>query len=540
MGAFGQYSKINPVLISFKEDEWKNILEKKRAERQPFQAGDQEIAIGQLAARLLGIRGDEDEYYNELFELSRKSFIYVLDAASMNKEIAPEQFQAIQSVLLINQNESLSVNRFVAFLEGKQLIPVHENSAVNRHIRECLIHTLQEFAKHHNDGLKHPDFRRVIVDLIKWMRNHMEPALRDMQDDRMPAFLWYGDGNKSEGYFLYYLTLFGFDVLIFHPGGKDLLKELELDPEHNLMIVHEHSINKEPRAFPKGKSVRKATVAYQASREIERILHTDETPIFKPWQYRSYQPHSITLKTTYDELFLVSREKAFIRPNFSIEGNKVHIPSIFAKISGISENKREYWDRLEEMKEGELTLFIRYFPLTANVGANHQYHYHHALNADGMLDPEKMMKSVWWKLGQLPLGVQQGVASAISRVCGHPKLLAEGSESLSDIQLYLFTQLTVLPASVVALLVKFDYPQSVPRIVMYNSGSGSGITRPDAALLLLLNEIGIDLILYNPSGLRDLEMYIDEQYYDVHLMEHVEFDCEYKEPKIPIWRRFFK
>ncbi|MFJ7977210.1 YceG family protein [Peribacillus sp. JNUCC 23] len=537
MGAFGQYAKINPVLIDFTEDEWKQLIEKKRSERDNHQSGEPFISLGQVAARFLGIPRDEDDYYLTLFTLSQNPHVYVWNDR-LNKENDPEKFQALQEVLQINQSEQLSVNRFIAFLEGRQLIPSHEDPSIHRHIRESFNKTLSRFVEQHDSGFKHPDFRRVISDLIKWLWNHVDEILSKLDGEEVPVVLWYGDATKSELYFLSFILHLGLDLLIFHPLGSDIFKEL--DPERKQMIVQDFQVKKEPRSFPTQRPVRKATVAYQASKEIERILHTEETPIFKPWQYRSHYPVSITLKTTYDELFLMSRERAFIRPNFYIEGNEVHVPSLFAKVSGVTTNRSEYWGKIEELKGGELSLFIRYFPFTNSINGNYLYHYQHALLDNGVLDPKKMINSVWWKLKQLPLGVQEALAAGISRVCANPKLLLEHHETIADLKLYLFTQLTVLPESIVSLLLKFDYPQFVPRIILYNSGSGNGLARSDAALLLLLNELGFDIILLNPSGLRDIEQYMDEQYYDVHLMDQFEFNYEYKEPKIPIWRRFFK
>ena len=537
LGAFGQYAKINPILIEFKDEEWKQLIEKNRSDRDSHQSDGQNITFGQIAARFLGIPRDEDEYYSTLFQLSQKANVEVWNG-SLSKEIAPQRFQALQNVLQINQGDELSVNRFVAFLEGGQLIPSHEDASIHRHIRESLIAVLNAFKDRHSAGLKSPEFRRVITDLVKWMWNHIDGILSEMGDGPVPCILWYGEATESERYLLYFVTTLGLDVLIFHPGGLDIMKDF--DQDGSWMIVQEYPQKQEPRPFPTSMPVRKATVAYQASKEIERILHTEETPILKAWQYRSHIPVSITLKTTYDELFLMSREKAFIRPNFKVEGNEVHIPSLFAKVAGVPANRREYWDKIDVLKENGESLFIRYFPFTNPVRANHKYHYDYALGPNGTLDPVKMTESVWWQLKQLPNGVQLAIASAISRVCARPKLLPENRESENDVRLYLFTQLTVIPKSVITLFLKFDYPQEVPRLVIYNSGSGGGITRSDAALLLLLNELGLDIILFNPSGLKDLELFIDERYYDIHLMDQFEFDYEYQERKVPIWRRLFK
>ena len=41
--------------------------------------------------------------------------------------------------------------------------------------------------------------------------------------------------------------------------------------------------------------------------------------------------------------------------------------------------------------------------------------------------------------------------------------------------------------------------------------------RSDAALLLLLNHFGIDIIIYNPAGHNDIENYLDRRCYLIHI-----------------------
>lgn len=52
---------------------------------------------------------------------------------------------------------------------------------------------------------------------------------------KMPAVIWYGEANKSQLYFLYYVMLIGCDVVLFHPEGKDQFREL--DPEEKLTLL---------------------------------------------------------------------------------------------------------------------------------------------------------------------------------------------------------------------------------------------------------------------------------------------------------------
>ena len=101
--------------------------------------------------------------------------------------------------------------------------------------------------------------------------------------------------------FLYYLMLVGCDVLLFHPEGKDEFRQL--DPEQKLSFVFTYPDTSALEPFPTEKPQRKATVAYRSAKELDTVLHNEDSLMYKPWQFREHTPASVTLKTTYDELF---------------------------------------------------------------------------------------------------------------------------------------------------------------------------------------------------------------------------------------------
>ncbi|MGG1688206.1 YceG family protein [Pseudalkalibacillus sp. NRS-1564] len=512
------------------------LLFKPFPERTPYENGN-ELLITQIVGRFLGSYYDENEYFLQLHELSNSNYFHVL-SEELNKVISPERLQAIQSIHSINQKENgLSANRFVAFLEGAKLIPSHKNPALHRHLRKSLISILELFEKQHNGGFSHPEFRRVLVDLMKWTWNHLDPWLEGAEFEiKMPGIVWYGEASTSQQYFLLYLVQLGCDVLYFHPEGVDSFDEL--DPDGELMEKRNLPTTVALEPFPIEKPERRSTVAYRATKEMDTVLHHEGSQLFKPWQLRNYSPKSVTLKTTYDELFLIAMEKAFIRPNFKVEDGTVHIPSLFAKIMGVSENKKEYWNRLQDISEAKSTTMIRQFPFTQETRANQKFHYQHTMNREGMLDPELMMQGNWWQYKHLPNETQKAIGQAISRMCANPKLLPEGNETEEDIKLYLFSQTTKIPEEFVHLMQTFDYSQEVPKVVLYNTEMNGTLSRSDAAVLHLLNEFGIDIILYNPPGHQCIERYLDSNQFDTHWLEEMAFRQDFKEPSV--FRKLFK
>lgn len=524
------YNKIQSHALSLTAENWLETLKQPICDRPQF-ANDQGVLhTGQVIARILGISHDEDEYYNRLFDLvhAEKAGLVLISESALDKSIDNQQFQAIQKVLNINREQNLSINRFVAFLDGEQLLLKSSNSSLHRKAREAMIDVLHYFSSQEQEGLQHQEFRRVLVDIIKWSNNHIGDLWNFVNPEKaLPKFLWYGDFNKSHQYFLYYLLKLGCDIVSFSPSGSDWLNGVE--PK---AYVFQYQAIKEPEPFPEEKSRRSATVAYRASREIESILNHEGSGLYKPWQLRDYTPLSVTLKTTYDELFLLIKEKAMIRPNFEVKDGQVNIPSIFAKIQGVSRNRKEYWDRLQSLTDFDQTLFIKRFPFTNNVNNDFRFHYRSALDQSGLLDPQKMISSHYWRYQHLPTGLQNGIATAIRNICVRPYLKPFNHEGIEELRTYLFTQGMQIPASVLQLLQKFDYSQDVPKLVLYNNELNGTMTRTDAALLLLLNQFGIDIVLYNPPGHNDLENFIDEGVYDVHWLEDVVFEQELKEPSI--------
>ncbi|WP_026694415.1 YceG family protein [Peribacillus kribbensis] len=523
---------LSSQLAELNQGDWTGILKTPVTAREAVAAGDQSH-YKQVAGVFLGVHPDKDEYLEFLYDLAHDpSLQIVLLSEQLDKQIETERFQAIQRILLILQNEKLSMNRFIAFMEGERLIPSFQDGEKSRKIREVFRQVVELFSESHPDGLQDHDFRRVAVDLVKWMWNHAGVWM-EQGDYRSsaPKILWYGEASKSEAYFLYFLILLEFDVLIFNPAGKNDLEAV--DQAKMVPVLQLGAGVPGLDTFPASRPVRRATVAFKASQEMDRVLHGDDSMLYKPWQFRNYAPSALTLKTTYDELFLLIKERAFIRPNFEVRNERVYIPNIFAKVSGITRNRREYWDRVEGLSEYDLALTIRSYPFSREVRANNIFHYQNALGSDGALDPEKMIEASWWRHKQLPSGLQQGIAHAISRYSGQPRLKQLPHEDHHTLQLYLFNQAMDIPLDAIRLLQKFDYSQEVPRIVIFKSGqNGSNMTRSDAALLLLLNEIGIDIVILNPTGQNDIEMYIDEEFYDTHWLDEVSFEQELREPSI--------
>lgn len=520
---------IHPLPVT--SDNWLELLTTSASERPSYKKDCAVLHIGQVNANFIGIPHDEVEYYNQLHEYVHSNGLILLSDVLLNNSMDHAHIKSNQKITEINDKQHFSIKQFVALLNQDNLLPKSENFLINRQIKEAAIKMIELYLRNEKGGLVSKEFISVLNDVIGWTFCHLNHHFKKADPEKgMPAFLWFGNYRKSHQYLLYFLIELGCDLVTFTPAGNDVLAITGL--ERLKTFVHVFPETGVPKSFPSEKSMQTTTVAYRASKEIEKILNYEGTIFYKPWQLRDYVPKAITLKTTHDELFIVAREKAMIRPYFELENRTVKIPALFAKINGVTSNRREYWNRLHGIILQENTYLVKSLPFSPGTNKDFRFHYRKSLDIDGMLDPNKMAGAHYWKYNHLPSGLQKGLASAIRNICAVPKLKPRNSEKEDDVKVYLFNQAMQVPEFILKMLQKFDYSQNVPKLIIFNNQLNGSLTRPDAALLLLLNQLGFDLVIYNPAGHSDIEKYIDKNSFVSHWLEDVVFEQELKEPSV--------
>lgn len=494
------------------------------------------LTYPQLVCQYVGVSLDDDEYFTILHtQVNDSNGKLMILSDALNKHIPAEKLSALNKLF----QKGLSPNRMVAFLEGHSLLPRLSDPSLNRRIRTVLIDILKTLQSTYSEGTLHHEYRRITTDLVKWIFNHVEPALEKVDfETGLPGYLWYGSATPSEKWFLTYLANFGFHLVIFNPCDETWPKQmLEIDEEHSYKFPKVASV---PKPLPEEMPKIAGTVAFKATQEINEIMHHENSGLYKPFQFKSYSTNSIRLKTTEDEAFLLAKERAMVRPHFDVTNGVVTIPVVFAKLMGIDRNRKRFWNNVHSLTERDDTHLIRQFPFTKEQKTNQLFHYRDALGANGLLDPEKMRNANWWTFEKLPVGTQTVIGETIAKHVENPILLRQGHESIEDLQLYAFAQSMILPDFIIRLLQTFDYPQYVPTIFLYNEENGPELSRSDANALCMMHLLGLDIIHVNPKGHQDIEKWIQEGTFDLHWMDDRSFDEPFKEPSVvqKIFKRF--
>lgn len=510
--------------------DWLQAFQESPKMRSQYESTEKNVCFSRIAVRVLGVPIEEDDYFNSLFTLAQQQNIHIL-SEELNKHIEQNDFQALQNILAQHQQspKGLSINRLIAMMYGHQLIPKHDDATMNRHLQLATIRVVERFRDQQSLGLLANDFRRFLIDMVKWLKNHWIQWTKTMKPtDDFPKVVWYGETTISQRYFLLLLMELGCDVLIFHPAAVD--EFAEVDPTNIFSITHAYTNKTTLQPFPDKLRDRQATVGYRSSQHFEQLMHDQQSGVFRPWQFKDYMPRSLTLRMTYDDIFIYANEKAMVRPKFEVIGHEVVIPVIFAKISGVSSQREDYWRNMHKLQASPQTVFVQEFPYAKTSKANYHFHYKHCL-VDGELSEERIVQSDWWQYGELTLELQQAIAHTIKSSCEQPMLKLQPNENFYDLQLFLFKQMTMMPKEILRLLQSFDYSQEVPKLILYQGPQQPALSREDIALLAFLNRFGLDIIFYNPTGKLDLEKHLNEDTFDVHRLEHMVFDLQYEEPK---------
>lgn len=301
------------------------------------------------------------------------------------------------------------------------------------------------------------------------------------------------------------------------------------------------------------------TDAYKADSEIREKIYSEDSFCYKPWQFSDYEVAACTLKTTYEEISIWSRQQAMFRPGFKAEDGKVFVPNLFAKISGVHSSIKQYRKEMKVLKKQANTLFFYYFPLfRVRPSRLTNRSYYSVLDASGHIDKTKLIGSQFWKYRYLRSSLQNSIAERIIDFCNLTKFknfdawnnmarnnimdgitsflktfdinlnLSQNNNGLDAAKIKVFNILNEIEDPFCNLLMKFDYSADVPKIIVYNNGSKySKITFADAVKLLFMSSMGVDVIIYNPAGYNDIEDYIREEHYDIHRLEEIAFNLPY-------------
>lgn len=510
----------------------KSIFERVK-DRKGFSSNETKVIIPRYFLRVIGIEDKESGYFNYLLDLKksleRHPNLFLLFEEGMAHTIPSDQMKRLNMFWAeVLFNGEVSAKTIVDKLYSEGMLIDFPNENTSKQIKGNLQGLLEYYFSIHHFKVEPNELKQLIYYLVFWTNTYVENLFMNFDfTDINPKVVFYGDISKEEIYFLIYLASLGCDVIYFNPEKEYFFEEI--DKGFSIKVEFPRKINMQP--FPKKRIVeRVSTVALGASEEINSMLSSGEIAFYRPWSLIDHKTQSVTLKTTYPEIAILSKEPTVVRPGWKVEDDTVFIPNLFAKISGVHADQKQYWREFNTLADESNALFFKSLPITNPLQRDSRNAYVESLSfldETGMVSEEKLLKSKKWPYQKVNRSIQKRIAHEIAEICNKPEIQSSTSIPRDTLRGIMIMLLFEVEESYIKLLQNFDFSKNVPRIVIFNDGN-QNFNFEEALVLQLMNRLGVDIFLFNPSGQNDIEHYLPTTLYDTHMLENMVFDLEYK------------
>lgn len=361
--------------------------------------------------------------------------------------------------------------------------------------------------------------------LVTWLYRCTQARKYAVKYEDIPVILYYGDISQSELYFLNFMSKCGFDVVYITPNRSmlDMTVDKNIDDRMQIFQLPE---SKESGSYPdKPIKMKMATAAYSAERELDTMLYGGDAGIYRSFQFPNSQ--SLTLRTTYEEIGILWKEEARFRTGFSTSGNLVIVPNVFAKISGVKDrNAGEYWEEVRSRLTPETLIYVKKQGQASDGLLDLSVYRSYYRN--GEIDIEKLKASTLNKYSYLPDRLQDMLFYKMQEAVSSGFLKLEGDSLMCGVMHYGLN----LDKDFLRLIQHFDFTRQIPKLVVVDAVEET-FTPEECIRIVLCNMIGFDILIYTPTGYKNLETFIKGDAFEEHIMNEFMYNMEVPKLKIP-------
>ena len=375
------------------------------------------------------------------------------------------------------------------------------------------------------------------VYVLCWLKRYQAGLFAGYHEPEVSCFIYMGGcSDANQAMFLKLLARLPVDVLILCPNQEHAccLK----DP---LLYEIHHPQSLELKAFPQEQTdVVIGTAAYHAERELDTLMYQD-SGMYREKQYE--KAHTVILQTMYEEIGILWNEEVKYRPSFSTIEDEVHIPVIFAKVSGVKDGLvQQYWRFIKELVT-EDTFVIKSAPFIDHAAANPMRAYAAEFFKNGRLLKAKIKAHASYPYSFLREEIQDYILDKLDLLI-QQKVIRGTFENGTEYTI--IATVLHLPKEILRLIQKFDFTKKNPKLI-YIHTTEQMISLEDAILTAFLNRIGFDVVFFVPTGYQNVEKHFNRKLMEEHQIGEYVYDLRVPNldspmfrPKIP-WRdKLFK
>lgn len=421
---------------------------------------------------------------------------------------------SMEEIAAVRRNHYTKLDQLVQDLSVN--ISYSSNPQLQRMMHRAFVDIMFMEAEEAGETLSLNRLTSRAVYLLCWLKRIQGSLFAGWKAPDISCFIYMGGcRDANEALFVRFLARLPADVLILCP---DLKRKCCLKDRLLYEINDPDSVD--IRLFPQENAeVRIATAAYHAERELDTLMYQD-SGIYRSRQFG--KAHAVTLQTMYEEIKILWKEEVKYRPNFSTADGDVHIPVIFAKVSGVKDgNLNQYWQEIRELVT-EDTFVIKKAPFLEPAAASPMKAHAAGFYKKGRLLKEKIKAHPDYPYGFLREEMQDHILDKLQLLI--EQKVIRGT-FVNGTEYAIVAAVLNLPKEIVRLIQKFDFTKKNPKLIYINT-SEEMISLEDAILTAFLNRVGFDVVFFVPTGYQNIEKYFNGKPVEEHQAGEYMYDLK--------------
>lgn len=251
--------------------------------------------------------------------------------------------------------------------------------------------------------------------------------------------------------------------------------------------------------------------AARASDDQLREETNNSVLLQQPFSTRHYKLTSARLATTLAELDILRGTQAIARQGYEQNDTEktILIPTIFAKVDGLPNNEKPYWDTLDEIRDsnGLEALVSIHFKSSDWYISEDDFKF----LTETELRAGTLMACDAWSYQMLNRDLQKSIAEAIvDTVEDWPFTFEKTDDNLAGV----LSMALDMPKEILDMTAEVDYPKEVPLLAFIHQEDFGIVENDDVVAMTLFHYLGWDVIVYSPHGYASLENVLKEDEFD--------------------------
>jgi len=501
---------------------WMKEAELEQVLTPPERRGDDPGLFYNAFVRLAGVK-DPMGYVGELHRFYQRLLSAGRAAAAVDGPMPRPDPRELSEIR--RRGRYASSGELIVDLAGN--LPAGGREELHRLMQAAFVEVLQDAAG------REPNLNRLLAaaaGLLCRIRRYHGQLFKGWRSGDVPAFILMGGcADGEDALYVRWLARLPVDVVLLAPDlekpcacADDTL--LELRGEDSLPVTR----------FPRDDAtLQMSTMAAHAERDLDALLYAD-SGLYRRGQFA--RGNAVTLRTTYDELFILWDQELRYRPGFSADGGAATLPVLYAKVSGVEGGRLpEYWQRVKRLAGGDALYFPR-LPMDAGDGGAHQALALKALRG-GRLRREALKGDRSYPFAMLREELQEHMLDKLQLMLD--RRLIRGTW-VNGTEYTVVATVLGLGKEVLRRLQAFDFTRANPKVVCVHTRE-QGATLQDAITLCFLNLVGFDVALFVPTGYQTVERFMADNLPVEHRTGDFVYDLEVPDldalpaPRGPSW-----